>query len=131
VAHAGPTEIAEPEAQCEPLVVTGTDVTARVRAICLALPGTRERPSHGTPAFFVKKQFAIVWPEGHHDRHFPQLWCAAPLGAQDAFVSMAPGRFFRPPYVGPRGWLGLRLDGAVDWDEVAALCEDGHQAVTS
>jgi hypothetical protein len=103
-------------------------IESRVRAICLALPEVTEKPSHGSPAFFVKKQFVMLWPEGHHDHHFPHLWCAAPEGAQESLVGSA-SRFFRPPYVGSRGWLGVRLDGRVDFDEVATLCEDAYRCV--
>lgn len=100
------------------------DREGRVRAICMALPGVTEKLSHGAPAFFVGKQFLMLWPKGHHDHLFPHLWCAAPAGAQDGLVNGAPERFFRPPYVGGRGWLGVRLDGRVDWDEMEAICED-------
>src|ERR1700747_59138 len=92
----------------------------RVRAICLALPGTTERQSHGSPAFFAGKQFVMLWPEGHHDHDFPHLWCAAAADAD---------RFCRPPYVGGRGWVGVRLDGNVDWDELADLCEEAFRSV--
>lgn len=105
------------------------DVEARVRAICLALPGVTEKPSHGTPAFFVKKQFVTLWPRGHHENNFPHLWGAAPPGAQEALVASEPRRFFRPPYVGGRGWVGLRLDGRLDWREVADICEDAYRVV--
>jgi hypothetical protein len=109
--------------------MASSDLEARVRRICLALPGVSERMSHGAPAFFVTKQFLMLWPSGHHDHTFPHLWCAAPPGAQDALVAADPTRFFRPPYVGGRGWIGVRLDGAVDWDEVAALSEDAYRSV--
>src|SRR5580692_9442779 len=102
---------------------------ARVRAICLNFPRTTERPSHGSPAFFAGKQFVMLWPDGHHDHQFPHLWCAAPPGAQDELVTTEPERFFRPPYVGHRGWLGLRLDGKVDWAEVTEVCRDAFRAV--
>jgi hypothetical protein len=105
------------------------DIEDRVRAICLALPEVSERPSHGSPAFFVRKQFVMVWPDGHHDNGFPHLWCAAPPGAQEALVAAEPSRFFRPPYVGGRGWIGVRLDGSVDWEEVASMCEDAYRTV--
>jgi hypothetical protein len=107
------------------------DLVDRLRGICLALPEVTERPSHGAPTWFVrgKRSFASLWPDGHHDIEFAHLWCAAPPGAQEALVAAAPDRFFRPPYVGHRGWLGMRLDGAVDWDEVAELCEDGYRTV--
>lgn len=102
---------------------------ARVREICLALPEVTERLSHGAPAFFVKKQFLMLWPDGHHDHQYSQLWCAAPAGAQEELTVTEPDRFFRPPYVGGRGWIGLRLDGDVDWDEVEAICEDAYRTV--
>jgi hypothetical protein len=107
------------------------ELTRRVRDICLALPGVTERPSHGAPAFFVQKQFVMLWAEGHHEHHFPHLWCAGPPGAQDVLVTAAPERFFRPPYVGGRGWIGVRLDGPVDWDEIETICEDAYRAVAS
>jgi hypothetical protein len=103
----------------------------RIRTICLNFPGTTERLSHGSPAFFVGKQFVMLWPDGHHDRHFPHLWCAAPAGAQDELVATEPDRFFRPPYVGSRGWLGVRLDGDVDWVEVAAVCEEAYRTLAA
>jgi hypothetical protein len=108
-----------------------SNVEDRIRTICLNFPGTTERPSHGSPAFFVGKQFLMWWPDGHHDHHFPHLWCAAPPGAQDELVTTEPDRFFRPPYFGSRGWLGVRLDGNVDWVEIAAVCEEAYRTVAS
>ena len=105
------------------------DIEQRVREICLALPEATEKPSHGAPAFFVRKQFVMLWHDGHHDHDFPHLWCAAPAGVQEELVTTEPDRFFRPPYVGHRGWLGVRLDGDVDWDEIAAVCEDAYCTV--
>ena len=105
------------------------ELEQRVRAICLALPGATERLSHGAPAFFAGKQFLMLWPDGHHDRAFPHLWCAAPPGGQDVLVASDPDRFFRPPYVGGRGWVGLRLDHPIDWEELAGLCEEAFLAV--
>jgi hypothetical protein len=104
------------------------DIENRVRAICLALPGVTEKVSHGSPAFFAKKQFVMLWPDGHHDHGFPHLWCAAPEGAQEALVAGS-SRFFVPPYVGSRGWLGVRLDGRVDWAELEVICEDAYRTV--
>jgi len=109
--------------------VAARSTEARVRAICLALPSATERSSHGAPAFFVGRQFVALWSKGHHDHRFPHLWCAAPPGAQESMVAAAPERFFRPPYVGSRGWLGVRLDGRVDWDEVEMLCEQAYRVV--
>jgi hypothetical protein len=108
-----------------------TTLTVRLRDICHALPEVTERPSHGAPTWYVrgKKSFATLWADGHHADHFPHLWCAALPGAQEALTGSDPGRFFRPPYVGGRGWIGVRLDGAVDWAEVAELCADAYRAV--
>lgn len=108
---------------------TGQGAEDRVRSICLGFPGAEERLSHGTPAFFAGRQFVMLWPDGHHERAFPHLWCAAPPGAQDELVRSEPGRFFRPPYVGGRGWVGVRLDVDVDWDEIGAICREAYLAV--
>jgi len=109
--------------------VTRNAIEAKVRAICLALPGVTQRLSHGTPAFFVKKQFVMSWPHGHHLDNFPHLWCAAPPGAQEELVAEEPDRFFKPPYVGGRGWIGVRLDGEVDWDEIGTVCREAYRTV--
>jgi hypothetical protein len=104
----------------------------RIRRICLALPQTSERLSHGEPAWFVKGRLFATTADHHHDDRF-SLWCAAPEGAQEMLVQADPERFFRPPYVGGRGWLGVYLDnagGLVDWDEVAAILARAHAAVS-
>jgi hypothetical protein len=104
----------------------------RLRAICLALPEVTERPSHGAPTWFVrdKSAFVTLWADGHHDHHFPHLWCAAPPGGQAELVASGADRFFRPPYVGGRGWIGVRLDAAgVSWPEIAELCEDAYRVI--
>jgi hypothetical protein len=92
------------------MVTVRSQALARVRKTCLALPEVTERPSHGAPTFFVrgKRTFVMAWIDGHHDDDFPHLWCAAPPGAQEALVEAEPDRFFRPPYVGHRGWLAVR-----------------------
>ena len=108
-----------------------TEAADRVRVACLALPEVTERASHGAPTWFVrdKKSFVTVWASGHHDNRFPHLWCAAPPGAQEELIAADPARFFRPPYVGHRGWLGVRLDHDPDWAEIAELCEDAFRVV--
>ena len=105
------------------------DLEQRVRALCLALPEATEKLSHGVPAFFVGKQFASLWVHGHHDAHEAQLWCAAPPGDQEELLASAPERYFRPPYVGGRGWVGVRLDGDLDWTELATVLEDAYRTV--
>ncbi len=84
--------------------------------------------SHGEAAWFVKgKQFANTADHHHDDRL--AVWCAAPIGAQEVLVSADPKRFFRPPYVGHRGWLGIYLDAEVDWAELAAMIERAYRLV--
>lgn len=101
----------------------------RLRVICLAFPGVTERLSHGAPAFFVTRQFLTIWTQGHHEDTFAHLWCAAPPGAREALVTRSPERFFRPPYVGGRGWVGVHLEGALDWDELEELCDDAYRVI--
>ena len=113
------------------MTTRGMTTEDRVREICLALPEVTERLSHGSPAYFVRgrKNFVSVMVGGHHDAHFPQLWCAGLPGAQQELIAADPARFFRPPYVGHRGWLGVRLDGDPDWSEIAEVCTDAYRAV--
>ena len=105
------------------------DPLEMLRTLCLALPETTERLSHGEPTWFVrgKKTFA-TYADRHHDDRLA-FWCAAPLGDQEAMVSAEPERFFVPPYVGPRGWLGVRLDVPVNWEEVADIVTDAYRIV--
>ena len=107
------------------------DLAERLREICLALPEVAERPSHGAPTWFVqdKSSFVTLWANGHHGNQFPHLWCAAPPGAQAELTAEHPDRFFRPPYVGHRGWLGVRLDSGADWAEIAELCQDAYRVI--
>jgi hypothetical protein len=103
---------------------------ARIREISLALPETSERPSHGAPSFFVrdKRCFLMVLTDHHGDGRFA-IWCAAAAGMQTMLVDADPERFFVPPYVGHRGWLGVRLDRGVDWEELAGIVEDAYSEV--
>jgi hypothetical protein len=110
--------------------VTKQKVFAAVREICLGLPETSERPSHGEPTFFIrgKRSFATVWDSHHGDgRH--ALICAAPGGLQAALVEADPDRFFVPAYVGHRGWIGVRLDRGFDREEIAGILEDAYAEV--
>ena len=105
------------------------DVLERLRALCLALPEVEERPSHGEPAWFVRgKRLFVVLADHHHDDR-TAFWCAAPPSAQEAFVATHPDRYFRPPYVGHRGWLGVYLDVPLDWDEIEAHVRDAYRTI--
>jgi len=100
-----------------------------LRRLCRGLPETTERLSHGEPTWFVRgRKTFVMYADHHHDDRLA-LWCAAPPGVQDALVGSDPERFFVPPYVGGRGWVGVRIDGDLDWDEVAEVCEDGYRVV--
>jgi len=101
---------------------------AAVRRICLDLPEATEKLSHSSPTFFVRRTF-VMFHDDHHGDGRLAIWCAAPDGAQALMVESEPERFFVPPYVGHRGWLGVRLDVDVDWNEVAAIVEDAYRTV--
>jgi hypothetical protein len=102
----------------------------RLRRICLTLPEASERPSHGAPSFFVrdKKCFLMLLDDHHGDGRFA-IWCAAPPGNQELLIAANPARFFRPPYVGHRGWLGVLLNDGADWDELEGIVEDAFASV--
>ena len=100
----------------------------RVRALCLGLPETVERISHGTPAFFIrgKKNF-VTFVDDHHGDGRLALWCNAPPGVQENLVDADREQFFKPPYVGVRGWVGVCLDRDPDWERVAEIIEDAYR----
>lgn len=102
----------------------------RVREICLALPEVSERLSHGSPSFFIRGRKTLVsFVDDHHGDGILGLWCPAFAGVQQELVEQEPDRFFRPPYVGPSGWVGVRLDREVDWDEVRQIILDSYRKV--
>jgi len=107
-----------------------TDPLETLRKLCLALPETTERLSHGEPTWFVRDKKTFVMFANHHHDDRLAFWCAGQDGAQEALVGSAPERFFRPPYVGHRGWLGVYLDvPGVDWDQIADLVTDAYRVV--
>ena len=101
-----------------------------LRAICLALPEVSERVSHGEPAWFVggKKTLATL-DDHHHGADHLSFWAPAPPGVQAEMIEEDPEQFFRPPYVGGRGWIGVRIDQDPDWDEIAAILLDAYRLV--
>jgi hypothetical protein len=86
------------------------DHLTRVRRLCLALPATSERLSHGEPTFFVHKKVFVMFADNHHNDGRVAVWLPVPPGAQEDLLVAAPERFFKPPYVGVRGWIGIELD---------------------
>ena len=104
----------------------------RLRPVIEALPGAFEKLSHGSPTFFVgdgrkARTFASLHDERQRGEGRLCLWLAAPEGMQGGVVAGDPVRWFVPPYVGHRGWVGLRLDlPDTDWDAAAGALEDAH-----
>jgi len=109
----------------KPVTGDSDSLVAKVRELCMALPATTEKLSHGEPTWFVGgKTFATV-DNNHHNSGHIAAWIKGAPGAQETLVEAATERFFRPPYVGHRGWVGARLDvETVDWDEIAGLLEE-------
>lgn len=102
---------------------------SRLRGLCMALPEVEERVSHGEPAWFVggKRQFVTYSDRHHVDR--VAFWCAAPEGAQQILTDAEPDRYFVPPYVGGRGWVGCYLDVELDWDALQEIIVDAYVTV--
>ncbi len=100
---------------------------AAVRRICLDLPEATEKLSHSSPTFFVRRTF-VMFHDDHHGDGRLAIWCAAPDGAQALMVESEPRHVLHVPS-SVCGWLGVRLDVDVDWDEVAAIVEDAYQTV--
>lgn len=98
----------------------------RVRALCLALPEAVETES-GRPTFAVRKKSFVMYMDDHHGDGRLAVWCKAAPGAQEVLTSADAERFFVPPYVGPQGWVGVRLDRPpIDWEMVQSLIEEGY-----
>jgi hypothetical protein len=88
----------------------------RVRKICFSLPETTERLSHGEPTFFVRKKVFVMFADNHHNDGHVAVWLPAPPGMQEVLIESSPETFFKPPYVGVRGWVGIELDKISDED---------------
>jgi hypothetical protein len=99
----------------------------RIRELCLSLPGTSERTSHGAPTFFIqdKKSF-VQYHQNHHGDGKIALWCAAPSGVQMMLVESQPTIYYIPAYVGHLGWVGIRLDRDAAWEEIASVIGDAY-----
>jgi len=104
----------------------------RLRKICAALPEANEKLSHGEPTWFAGKGkvFATV-DDHHHGAPHLSVWLPMPLGAQEALIDADPERYFRPPYVGPSGWVGVVLDTRPDWGVVAGLVREAYLHVAT
>jgi hypothetical protein len=99
------------------------DHLVRVRRICLAMPETWEKLSHGEPTFFVGKKVFAMFSNNHHNDGHIAVMCPAPLGMQAILIKAEPKKFYKPPYVGVRGWIGINLDQIRDKELTSHLTQ--------
>lgn len=95
----------------------------RVRRICSALPATTEKLSHGEPTFFVQKKVFVMFADNHHNDGHVAVWIAAQPGLQASLIKADPKTYFKPPYVGVRGWIGVELEHISDENLAAHIHE--------
>jgi hypothetical protein len=105
------------------------DPLLRLRAICLALPEATEKQAWGYPTFRVRDRLFAMYMHDHHGDGRIALWCNAPPGDQELLIRTDPDLYFVPPYVGPRGWVGVHLNKVRDWSLVADLVREGYRLV--
>jgi hypothetical protein len=105
------------------------DPLGKLRKIIAAWPETIEKLSHGAPTFWGGRKTFASFAENHHGDERVAIWCKAPPGAQHDWVSADPDIFFIPPYVGPSGWVGIRVDRDVDWGIVEEILLQGYCCV--
>jgi hypothetical protein len=86
----------------------------RIRRFCAAYPETLEKLSHGEPTFFARNKVFVMFDDHHHGADHIAAWLPAPSGVQDLLLEQDDSAYFRPPYVGSRGWIGVRLDQVDD-----------------
>ncbi len=103
----------------------------RLRRLCLRLPEAHEVEAWGAPTFRVRNKLFAMYSSAdtHHGSGRPGVWLKAAPGDQSLMLRAAPRRFFKPPYVGPSGWVGVWLDGTADWKELAMLLEDAYRLI--
>jgi len=112
---------------CGEVRVARLDPIDRLRKICLCLPEATEKEAWGEATFRVGGKMFAMTDNNHHDSGRVAVWCKAPAMVQEILVDSDPARFFVPPYLGHKGWVGVRLDVKVDWDELASIVEDGYR----
>ncbi len=105
------------------------DIHQAVRAVCLWLPEAEEFMSHGSPNFRVRGKSFATYVVNHHGDGRVALWLTAAAGAQELYVGADPKRYFVPPYVGPRGWLGVHLDKGLSWKVIAQRAREAYEKV--
>jgi len=100
----------------------------RIRRICAALPETTEKLSHGEPTFFVRKKVYVMFANNHHNDGHVAVWVPAPPGVQAALIEAEPQKFYKPPYVGVRGWVGIELSQVSD-EELASHIREAWRLI--
>ena len=111
-----------------PRVEIHADIMTPLRAICLPYPEAAEAEAFGSPTFQIRRRnFAMV----HKPDHRVAVWCKAPPGAQEAYIASEPDRYYRPPYLGPAGWIAAWLspESDPDWDEIAAIIDESYRLI--
>lgn len=98
----------------------------RVRAVCLSIPGAIEKLSHGEPTFFTPKRVFAMFSNNHHGDGHIAVWLPAAPGVQSALIEEDPDTYYRPPYVGKAGWVGVELSGVKD-DRLSALIREAFR----
>lgn len=103
----------------------------RLRKLCLALPEAHEVEAWGEPTFRVRNKIFAMFADAnnHHGDGRPAVWMKAAAGEQQKMIRAAGDCFFRPPYVGPSGWIGVWLDGVVAWEDLAEFLEDSYRLI--
>src|SRR5882724_1615440 len=109
--------------------IMARDIYQAVRESCLWLPEAEEFVSHGSPNFRVRGKTFATYVVNHHGDGRVALWLNAMPGSQETHVRAEPKHYFVPPYVGPKGWLGVNLDRGIDWDQVPNLVREGYEKV--
>jgi hypothetical protein len=104
------------------------DHLRRVRRICATLPQTTEKVSHGEPTFFVGKKVYAMFANNHHNDGHVAVWLPVPPGLQATLLKNEPEKFFWPPYVGVRGWIGIELPCISD-EELALHLSEAWQLI--
>lgn len=107
----------------------GKDIGAAVREVCLWPPETEEVISHGSPDFRVRGKTFATYAVNHHGDGRLALWLVAPEGAQQLYTESEPEHYFVPPYVGPKGWLGVHLDKGLEWGRIAGHVREAYAMV--
>jgi predicted DNA-binding protein (MmcQ/YjbR family) len=109
--------------------MAGKDINSAVREVCLSLPAAEEVMSRGSPDFRVEGKTFATYCVNHHGDGRVALWLHSPAGAQDLYTEMEPEYYFVPPYVGPRGWLGVELNKGLNWSTIATRVREAYEHV--